>query len=135
MTSSEAVSDPEAPNLGGVRILVVEDSWQLGTAVTDLLRDLGAEVIGPAATAAAAQRHASEQRPDAALVDFNLRDGELANRLIDWLHEQGIHVVVITGYAVLPAAPRHPVEILQKPLSEAALLGSLRPVLARKAQG
>ena len=46
----------------------------------------------------------------------------------------GIHVVVITGYAVLPAVPRHTVVILQKPLSEAALLDSLRPVLARKAQ-
>ena len=135
MTPSDAVSDPAAPDLGGVRILVVEDSWQLGTAVTNLLRDLGAEVIGPVPTAADAQRLASEQRPDAAFVDFNLRDGELANRLIDWLHEQGIHVVVITGYAVLPAALRHPVEILQKPLSEAALLGSLRPLLARKAQG
>ena len=135
MTSSDALSDPKAPDLGGVRILVVEDSWQLGTAVTDLLRDLGAEVIGPVATATAAKHIASEQRPDAAFVDFNLRDGELADRLIDWLHEQGIHVVVITGYAVLPAAPRHRVEILQKPLSEAALLGSLRPVLARKAQG
>ena len=135
MTSSDAVSDPAAPNLGGVRILVVEDSWQLGTAVTDLLRDLGAEVIGPAATAADAQRLAAEQRPDAAFVDFHLRNGELANRLIDWLYEQGIHVVVITGYAVLPAALRHPVEILQKPLGEATLVGSLRPVLARKAQG
>lgn len=135
MTSSDAVSDPDPLNLGGVRILVVEDSWQLGTAVTDLLRDLGAEVIGPVATARDAQRLAAEQRPDAAFVDFNLRDGEMANRLIDWLHEQGVHVVVITGYAVLPTAPRHPVEILQKPLSEAALLGSLRLVLARKAQG
>jgi DNA-binding NtrC family response regulator len=135
MTSSDAVSDPDPLNLRGVRILVVEDSWQLGTAVTDLLRDLGAEVIGPVATARDAQRLAAEQRPDAAFVDFNLRDGEMANRLIDWLHEQGVHVVVITGYAVLPTAPRHPVEILQKPLSEAALLGSLRLVLARKAQG
>jgi CheY-like chemotaxis protein len=135
MTSSDAVSDPDAPNLGGVRILVVEDSWQLGTAVTDLLRDLGAEVIGPAATGADAQRLAAERRPDAAFVDFHLRDGEMANRLIDWLYEQAIHVVVITGYAVLPAALRHPVEVLQKPLSEAALIGSLRPVLARKAQG
>jgi DNA-binding NtrC family response regulator len=135
MTPSDAVSDPDPLNLRGVRILVVEDSWQLGTAVTDLLRDLGAEVIGPVATARDAQRLAAEQRPDAAFVDFNLRDGEMANRLIDWLHEQGVYVVVITGYAVLPAAPRHPVEILQKPLSEAALLGSLRLVLARKAQG
>jgi DNA-binding response OmpR family regulator len=130
MTSSA----PEPLTLEGMRILVVEDSWQLGTAVTDLLRDLGAEVIGPVATTADAQRLASGQRPDAALVDFHLRNGELANRLIDWLHEQGVHVVMMTGYSVLPAAPRHPVEILQKPFSEAALVGSLHPVLARRTQ-
>jgi CheY-like chemotaxis protein len=135
MDPPDVSSDPASLNLSGVRILVVEDSWQLGTAVTDLLKDLGAEVIGPAATGADAQHLAAEQRPDAAFVDFHLRAGELADRLIDWLHEQGIHVVVITGYAVLPAVPRHAVVILHKPLSEAALLGSLRPVLARKAQG
>jgi CheY-like chemotaxis protein len=135
MEPSDVSSNPESVNLAGVRILVVEDSWLLGTAVTDLLKDLGAEVIGPAATAADAQRLAAEQRPDAAFVDFHLRAGELADRLIDWLCEQGIHVVVITGYAVLPAVPRHAVVILQKPLSEAALLGSLRPVVVGKARG
>jgi len=133
MDPSDASSDPQSPNLAGVRILVVEDSWQLGTAVTDLLQDLGAQVIGPAATGADARRLASGERPDAAFVDFHLRAGELADGLVDWLYEQGIHVVVITGYAVLPATPRHPVVILQKPLSEAALVGSLSPVLARKA--
>src|SRR5262245_14356351 len=113
MDSSKVVSGSESLNLSGVRILVVEDSWQLGTAVSDLLRDLGAEVIGPAATAADAKHLVSGRRPDAAFVDFNLRNGELADILIDWLHEQGIHVVVITGYAVLPRIPRHPVAILQ----------------------
>jgi CheY-like chemotaxis protein len=135
MNSSNTFSGPEPLDLSGVRILVVEDSWQLGTAVADLLNDLGAEVIGPAASAADAQRLASGQRPDAAFVDFNLRAGELADSLIDWLQEQGIHVVVMTGYAVLPAVPRHPVVVLPKPLTEAALLDSLRPMVARRARG
>jgi len=42
---------------------------------------------------------------------------------------------VTSGYAVLPVVPRHAAAILQKPISEAALIGSLRPVVARKAQG
>jgi CheY-like chemotaxis protein len=134
MTSSDDPSTPQSPDLSGVRILVVEDAWQLGMAVTDLLKDLGAEVIGPAATAADAQRLASAQPPDAAFVDYNLRAGELADGLIRWLNEQGIHVVVTTGYAVPFAVSRHAAMILQKPLSEAALLGSLRPVVARKAR-
>ena len=128
-------SDAESLDLSGVRILVVEDSWQLAMALKSLLQACGADVSGPVATSADAQRLVSEQKPDAALVDFNLRGGERADGLIDRLHEQGIYVVVTSGYAVLPIVPRHAAAILQKPISEAQLLGSLRPVVERKAQG
>ena len=128
-------SDAESLDLSGVRILVVEDSWQLAMALKSLLQACGAEVSGPVATSADAQRLVAEQMPDAALVDFNLRGGERADGLIDKLHEQGIYVVVTSGYAVLPIVPRHAAAILQKPISEAQLLGSLRPVVARKTQG
>jgi len=126
-------SDP-TPSLSGLRILIVEDSWPVGVALRSLLQVLGAEVSGPAATSADALRLASEQRPDAALVDFHLRDGELADGLVDKLHEQGIHVVISTGYAELPKAPRHAVPVLRKPFREPALLAALRPVILRKAQ-
>jgi hypothetical protein len=92
-------------------------------------------VSGPVATSADAERLAREQPPDAALVDFNLRGGELADGLIERLHELGIYIVVMTGYTELPGVPRQDVAILHKPISEAALLGSLRPMVARKAQG
>jgi len=128
-------SDAESLDLRGVRILVVEDSWQLAMALKSLLMALGADVSGPVATSADADRLAAEQPPDAALVDFNLRGGERADGLIDRLHERGIYVIVTSGYAVLPVVPRHAAAILQKPISEAALIASLRPVVARKAQG
>ncbi len=127
-------SDGESLDLSGVRILVVEDSWQLAMALKSLLQSYGAEVSGPVATAADAQRLAADEPPDAALVDFNLRGGERADVLIDRLHERGIYVIVTSGYAVLPVVPRHAAAILQKPISEAALLGSLRPVVRRKPQ-
>jgi hypothetical protein len=72
-------------NLSGQRILVVEDSWHLGVALKSLLRSVGAEVAGPVATSAEAERLIAEQVPDAAIVDFNLRGGELAFDLIDKL--------------------------------------------------
>jgi CheY-like chemotaxis protein len=134
-SNSNEFSDAESLDLSGVRILVVEDSWQLAMALKSLLQALGAEVGGPVATAADAQRLAAEQPPDVALVDFNLRGGERADALIESLHQQGVYVIVTSGYAVLPVVPRHAAAILQKPISEAALLGSLRPVVARKAQG
>jgi DNA-binding response OmpR family regulator len=134
-SSSDEFSDAESLDLRGVRILVVEDSWQLAMALKSLLLALGAEVSGPVATAADAERLAIEQPPDAALVDFNLRGGERADVLIERLHQQGVYVIVTSGYAVLPVVPRNAAAILQKPISEMALLGSLRPVVARKAQG
>ena len=121
-------------SLSGVRILLVEDSWPAGVALRRLLRALGAEVSGPVATSADALRLASERLPDAALVDFNLRGGEFADGLVEQLREQGIHVVVITGYSELPKAPRHAVALLHKPFGPAELLVSLRPVVSRKAQ-
>ena len=50
-------------DLSGQRILVVEDSWHLGIALKSLLRSVGAEVIGPAATSADAERLIAEQVP------------------------------------------------------------------------
>jgi CheY-like chemotaxis protein len=74
---------PIRVDLSGVRILLVEDAWHLGNALKDLLQSYGAEVAGPVATSADVQRLASEQPPDAALVDFTLRNGERADVLID----------------------------------------------------
>jgi len=131
---AQGLSGAESPDLTGIRILVVEDSWQIGIALKNLLEALGAEVSGPAATSADAYRLASEQAPHAAFVDFSLRGGERADGLIDRLHDEGVHVIVTSGYAVLPVMPRHAAAILQKPLSEVLLLDSLCQVVARKAQ-
>jgi CheY-like chemotaxis protein len=120
--------------LRGVQILVVEDSWLAGVALRRLLRAMGADVIGPVATSADALRIAAERPPHAALVDFNLRGGELAGNLVERLHAEGIHVVITTGYTDLPATLRSTVAILHKPFSGADLLDSLRPVVAREAR-
>ena len=134
MTSSNARdSDGASDDLTGVRILLVEDSWHVGKAMKRLLQLLGAEVAGPAATGAEAERLFSEQIPDLALVDFHLREGELATGLIDRLHDRGVPVIVITGYAVLPVPPKNVVTILQKPVSKELLLATIRPFTARKA--
>jgi DNA-binding NtrC family response regulator len=87
---------------------------------------------GPAATCADAQHLVSEQPPDAAIVDFSLRNDEQTDVLMDRLNEQGIYVIVILGYEVLPVATRCAAAILQKPISLATLLSSLHPVVARK---
>jgi CheY-like chemotaxis protein len=111
--------------LGRMRILLVEDSWQLGIALKGLLQSLGLTVAGPVATSADAERLASAQLPDLALVDINLRGGEQAYGLIDRLLDLGIRVIVTSGYAELPMLPARVSAVLQKPIKEAQLLAIL----------
>ena len=120
-------------DLIGLRVLVVEDSWSIGTAVKRLLQAWGADVAGPVATTADAVRLIAEQAPDVALVDLNLRGGELAHDLIDRLHGQGIRVVVMSGYADVLLPSGKAVIILEKPVSGAQLLAILRPITTDKA--
>jgi len=89
----------------------------------------GADVIGPAATSADAVNLVSENSPDVALVDISLRLGERSDSLIDQLHDQGIRVVVISGYPEVLITNGKPVAFLQKPIREEQLLASLRPAL------
>jgi len=116
--------------LKGLRIVVVEDSWHVARAMTRLLRALGADVAEPVATGADARHLISERRPDVALVDFNLRDGELASDLIDDLQDRGIGVIVITGYEEIPLAPGKVKAILRKPVTEAQLVATVRQVIS-----
>jgi CheY-like chemotaxis protein len=134
MTASNAHDPPKSGSLElqGVAILLVEDSWHVGKAMKFLLRVLGADVAGPAATTADAERLVAERAPDVAIVDFNLREGERANNLIDRLHEQGIPVIIVTGYAEVSLPPGKAEAILQKPVSEERLLAILRPIIAQK---
>ena len=117
--------------LKGARILLVEDSWQLGNAMKRLLRILGADVAGPAASTADAERLLAEGTPDVAIVDINLRDGERANSLIDRLQELRIPVIVVTGYTAVSLPPGKAEAILQKPVSMEQFLAVLRPIMAR----
>src|SRR6266404_2587308 len=122
---------PASSELQGLGILLVEDSWHVGKAMKFLLI-LGADVAGPAATTAEADRLVAERTPDVAIVDINLRDGERANNLIDRLQEQRIPVIVVTGYAEVSLPPGKVEAILQKPVEKEALLAILRPIIARQ---
>jgi DNA-binding NtrC family response regulator len=130
MTAVSGDDAPEAgsPNLKGMRILLVEDSWQLGMALKSLLRSFDAEVDGPVATTSDAERLISERVPDAAIIDVNLRQGERSYGLIDRLVGQGVPVVVISGYSDLPTVPAK-AHILEKPISEEKLIAILRSVM------
>jgi DNA-binding NtrC family response regulator len=112
--------------LDGLCVLVVENSWDVGTGLKMLLESWGADIVGPVATVADAQRLALERAPAVALVDINLRNGEQSYELIDWLHERNVRVVVISGYPDIFLAKDKAIAILPKPMREDLLLASLR---------
>ena len=123
----DETSGAESPNLKGMRVLLVEDSWQLGMALKSLLRSFDAEVDGPVATTADAERLISEHVPDAAIIDINLRQGERSYGLIDRLIGLDVPVIVTSGYSDLPMVPAK-AHILEKPISEERLIAILRSV-------
>ena len=120
---------PDHPEFNGLRVLIVEDDWTISTGLATLLEAWGADVIGPAATTADAVHLVSKNTPDVALVDISLRRGERSDGLIDQLHDQGIRVVVLSGYAEVRLAEGKAAAFLQKPIREELLLASLRPII------
>jgi DNA-binding response OmpR family regulator len=116
-------------DLKGARVLVVEDHWPVANALKSLLEAEGAEVSGPASTTADAHRLAIGHELDLAVVDINLK-GEMAYGLIGQLHDLGVRVVVVSGYAVLPGLTEKVAAILQKPFNGPALLSALRRALS-----
>ena len=114
--------------LQGLRALVVEDGWQVADGLKLSLEQWGMIVAGPVGTAREAQSLVMECRPDLAIVDVNLK-GEMGYKLMDWLHDRGIQVVVISGYEDLPGSLEKFAAILQKPFTDAVLLTTLKRMM------
>jgi DNA-binding response OmpR family regulator len=130
----EPTGSGPADDLGGLEILLVEDSPDVADALKSLLELLGANVTGPAATTAEAEKLMSAHLPDAALVDFHLRAGEHSSGLIATLRQRGVHVIALSGsFESPPPASMAGAVMLEKPVSEAQLLARLTPI-ARKAR-
>jgi DNA-binding response OmpR family regulator len=129
-TSSNGGVDKRArADLWDVRVLVVEDHWAVATALKSFLEAQGMNVIGPASTTADAQQLATAQKPDLAVVDIHLKL-ETAYALIHHLDLQGVRVVVLSGYTVLPQLTQKAIAILQKPFNGPELLRALRRALS-----
>lgn len=119
----------DASALKGARVLVVEDAWHVAEAMKLALEGVEIDVIGPAATVAEATRLIGSQRPDLALVDVNLKQ-EMACGLIDDLHERGIPLIIVSGYAVPPVAMEKAAAFVQKPFSGRELMVAISRVIA-----
>lgn len=114
--------------LAGRRVLVVEDEALVAMLVEDVLLEAGAEVAGPASTAAEALALLAAALPDAAVVDVNLGD-HTSEVVTAALSSRGVPFLVTTGYGSgAPAAS--PGTILAKPFDPSVLVGRLAALLA-----
>jgi DNA-binding NtrC family response regulator len=130
---SKRTGDPsDLSVLKDVNVLVVEDNWQVAKALECALKQLEMQVSGPASTTSDAKRLLAARMPKVAIVDVNLKR-EMACDLIVELHDKGVHVIVISGYAIPPIPKKKAAVILQKPFSAEDLLTALRTVVVGEA--
>ena len=113
-----------AARLAGKRLLVIEDEPLVALDIAAALETAGAEVIGPAGTATEALNLINSTKPDAALLDANLR-GQSAGEIAARLTARNVPFIFVTGYGAdsLPQAfAKAP--ILSKPFSHEQLVAA-----------
>lgn len=113
-------------SLKGCRILVVEDEYMLADELQMELSDLGATVLGPAATVEDAMSLiTSELQIDGAILDVNLR-GEWAFPAADALSRRQVPFLFATGYdqSVMPSRFAD-IVFCEKPVSVARIAAAL----------
>lgn len=126
---AEEEPPPRAPvRLPDRRILLVEDEPLVAMMMTQLISELGAEVVGPFGSVADAVAAGSAQL-DAAVLDVNV-GGELVYPVAERLVRNGTPMIFLTGYDAKSIDPRFAsASVLSKPIDEAELAGALADLL------
>lgn len=81
----------------GRSVLLVEDELLVAMDMQQTLTAAGVRVLGPAASVSSALAIINAERPDAAVLDLNLR-GELVTPVARRLREMGVPFVLSTAY-------------------------------------
>ncbi len=115
--------------LHGKRVLVVEDEFLISLVACDLLEDMGAIPVGPAASVAQGLVLVDEGGLDAAVLDVNL-GGQQSEPLARLLSERGVPILIASGQP-LPdwAVPGTP--LLGKPYTPEDFSARLEALFAR----
>jgi DNA-binding response OmpR family regulator len=114
--------------LRGKRVLVVEDEFLISLVACDLLEDMGAIPVGPAASVAQGMVLVDEGGLDAAVLDVNL-NGQQSEPLARILFERGVPVLIASGQA-LPAWASPGTPLLGKPYTPEDFSAHLEALLS-----
>lgn len=136
--AGEAIKEIERDAATGV--LIIEDEPLISMQLEDIVRSLGHEVVGTAATRTQAQQVIAEQRPGLVLADIQLADGSSGLDAVDDILAFGdLPVIFITAFPerLLTGDRPEPTYLVTKPFQEASVraaisqalfFGSSRPV-------
>jgi DNA-binding response OmpR family regulator len=121
MTSTQFVP------LRGTRVLVAEDDALLALEIVCLLRNAGAEVLGPAKTLAAALVLAKTNLLSCAVLDVDLR-GETVFPAARLLKDRGVRIIFHTGFGEPDLLRREwpDAKVLTKPSSLELMIRTVR---------
>ncbi len=81
----------------GCRVLVVEDELLIALDLSQILKELGCGVVGPAGSVDKAFALLETRRPDLALLDEDLR-GQPVTPVAETLRRQRIPFAILSGY-------------------------------------
>jgi PAS domain S-box-containing protein len=111
----------QRPAQPGNRLLLVEDEALTGMMMSDMLTELGFDVIGPFGRVADAMAAVRREHFHAAVLDVNL-DGEAVYPVADAVVALGVPLVFVTGYSAEGIDSRFAkVPVLQKPIERQML--------------
>jgi CheY-like chemotaxis protein/DNA-directed RNA polymerase specialized sigma24 family protein len=134
----EAIEEIDREN--STCVLIIEDEPLISMQLEDLVRSLGHEICGTAATRRQAQKAVAEKMPGLVLADIQLADGSSGLDAVDDILSMGsVPVIFITAYPerLLTGDRPEPTYLITKPfqestvraaISQALFFGSSRPI-------
>lgn len=127
-------SQPTTPQNGPASlILVVEDELVVALDLAATLKEGGFQILGPVTTVPSALHLLAQQRPDAAVLDVNLRN-DLVTPVAHALRAMRVPFAIVSAYSraallndeVLSGAPK-----LDKPVLPSELVTAVNGLLGR----
>lgn len=118
--------------LANRRVLIVEDEALIAMELADIVASAGAEVIGPVRTNRDAIGLLARAKPDLAILDLNLADGD-ATTVYDALVAGDVPILVCTA-GILPLRMRHArpgLPVHRKPIEAKRLVATLASLSER----
>jgi len=126
----EAVAEIERES--ATSVLIIEDEPLISMQLEDLVKSLGHEICGTAATRTQAQEVVAEKTPGLVLADIQLADGSSGlDAVDDILAIQSVPVIFITAYPerLLTGDRPEPTYLITKPFQEDTVRAAISQAL------